>query len=314
MGQRASLPPLPMMDALQLPHQKVEGSNARTVTIRCTQRENNWLQSAEGDLDTSHFSFLHLGKVKPEDLPADSIHRWVVAARAPQFQARATDWGTSYGAYRPADPGHYYYRVAHFLLPFWTMFPDSGFDQNMQLAAWVPMDDTHVMQFSIFTTDRATAFSTTRDGGPIPGITDGSSFTEAFSSDFLPNTSDWFGRWRASRNRGNDYGLDRTLQRNVTYSGINGIPVQDAAVTEGMGDIQDRTLETLAPSDIMVVRTRRRLLDAVRGVAAGAPPPLLDNPTAARHVRSGSFLAPSDLPWFDAYAQALGAALAKETE
>ena len=41
---------------------------------------------------------------------------------------------------------------------------------------------------------------------------------------------------------------------------------QDSAVTESMGDISDRTLEHLAPSDRMIVMTRRRLLDAVRAL------------------------------------------------
>ena len=39
--------------------------SARTrPTLSCRQRECNWLQALEGDIDTSHFSFLHTGKVE----------------------------------------------------------------------------------------------------------------------------------------------------------------------------------------------------------------------------------------------------------
>ena len=31
------------------------------LAITFTQRECNWLQALEGDIDTSHFSFLHVG-------------------------------------------------------------------------------------------------------------------------------------------------------------------------------------------------------------------------------------------------------------
>ena len=32
----------------------------------------------EGELDTSHFGFLHAGNVEPEDVPADNLMRYTV--------------------------------------------------------------------------------------------------------------------------------------------------------------------------------------------------------------------------------------------
>src|SRR5580698_3351792 len=49
MGSRAEAPPLPMLEALFVPEQD--------LTVNLLQREANWLQGLEGDIDTSHFGF-----------------------------------------------------------------------------------------------------------------------------------------------------------------------------------------------------------------------------------------------------------------
>ena len=55
--------------------------------------------------------------------------------------------------------------------------------------------------------------------------------------------------------------------------------LQDQAVTESMGPIDDRTQEHLATSDLMVIRTRRRLLDAAKALRdEGQTPPGVDVP------------------------------------
>src|SRR6201993_1990820 len=59
MGARGQAPALPMHEALFVPEQDL------TVTI--LQREANWLQGLEGDIDTSHFGFLHAGHINPDD-------------------------------------------------------------------------------------------------------------------------------------------------------------------------------------------------------------------------------------------------------
>ena len=61
MGDKPEPPPLPQIEANLMP-----GSE-----IWCLQRECNWLQALEGDIDTSHVGFLHLGSLTPDDLPAD---------------------------------------------------------------------------------------------------------------------------------------------------------------------------------------------------------------------------------------------------
>ena len=58
MGKRETPPPLPSFEPVLLPE---EATNMFFV-----QRECNWLQALEGDIDTSHFGFLHAGGVTPD--------------------------------------------------------------------------------------------------------------------------------------------------------------------------------------------------------------------------------------------------------
>src|SRR5438105_2403733 len=112
MGARAEAPPMPMIEATLLPEAEVNAS--------FVQRECNWAQALEGDIDTSHFGFLHIGSVDPADVPGDNLIRWTVANRAPEYHVADTDWGTMYAAYRSAEAGQTYWRFANFLFPFWT--------------------------------------------------------------------------------------------------------------------------------------------------------------------------------------------------
>jgi hypothetical protein len=79
--------------------------------------------------------------------------------------------------------------------------------------------------------------------------------------------------FRSLRNRANDYLLDRRVQKTETFTGIEGINVQDRAVQESMGTIVDRSREHLGPADRAVIQARRLLLHATRTVEAGGTPP-----------------------------------------
>jgi phthalate 4,5-dioxygenase len=290
MGEREVAPPMPAIEATLCP--------AAEVTISCVMRECNWLQALEGDIDTSHFSFLHTGKVEFADIDPNHLERFQLIDRAPRYHVRTTDWGTMYAAYRPAQPGHLYYRFAHFAFPFWTLFPNGPLTDNILTQAWVPMDDTHVMSFQFNWKHKTPVLSRDKTGKPLPLLTR--------TTEILPNTTDWFGRWRPVANPDNDYLIDREAQRMISYTGIDGVFPQDSAVTVSMGEISDRTLEHLAPSDRMIVVTRRRLLDAARGLREnGAVPPLVDNPDISYAIRSGDLIAPEAQAWLEAYEEAL---------
>jgi phthalate 4,5-dioxygenase len=294
MGARAAAPPLPALEAMLCP------PGETNLTAR--QRECNWLQALEGDIDTSHFSFLHGGKVTVEDIDPDHLERFQFTDRAPRYHVKRTDWGTMYAAYRPAQPGQLYYRFGHFAFPFWALFPNGPLTDNVLVQGWVPMDDTHTMTFSFSWKRKTPVLTLNKAGEPLPLL--------ARVTPALPNTADWFGRWRSVANQSNDYLIDREAQRTISYTGIDGVFPQDSAVTEGMGDISDRTLENLAPSDLMIVMTRRRLIEATRALRdSGTIPPLVDDPETGLGARSGDLIAPEDQPWLEAYEQTLQQAL-----
>src|SRR5437660_2928034 len=107
MGSRKAAPALPEIEATLLPESE--------VTISFVQRECNWLQALEGDIDTSHFGFLHAGAVDPDDVPEDSLFRHTVANRAPDYHVADTECGTMYAAYREAAPGTNHLRFANLI-------------------------------------------------------------------------------------------------------------------------------------------------------------------------------------------------------
>jgi phenylpropionate dioxygenase-like ring-hydroxylating dioxygenase large terminal subunit len=291
MGGREEAPPLPCFEAAMLPPDE--------CNLFMVQRACNWLQALEGDIDTSHFSFLHMGGIDPEAADQSNLGRYAVLNRAPDYHVADTDWGTMYAAHRPAEPGQTYWRFAHFMFPFWTIPPDGEFRDHVIARAWVPMDDTHTMFVHVSWKKNTPGLRKLNDGSPIPGASIGQKF--------LPNGTGWFDRWRLAANAENDYLIDRDLQRTASYSGIDGIHLQDQAVTESMGGIVDHTWENLAVSDLMITRTRRRIIMAARAFAAGEAAPGVDYPETYQGARGGDFVGPATIGWLQAYADELRA-------
>ncbi len=79
------------------------------------------------------------------------------------------------------------------------------------------------------------------------------------------------------RNLRNDYLIDRKVQKHDTFTGIDGVSEQDAAIQDSMGPIQDRTSEHLGPTDIGVVEFRKLLMGGARALperrTSPRPPP-----------------------------------------
>ena len=81
-------------------------------------------------------------------------------------------------------------------------------------------------------------------------------------------------------------------------------------MTESMGPITDHDFENLSPSDIMIARTRRRLLRAARAFGKdGKMPPGVDEPEIYTRVRSGDFVTDAKIAWRDAYDMQMRAAV-----
>jgi phenylpropionate dioxygenase-like ring-hydroxylating dioxygenase large terminal subunit len=281
-------PPLPMVEATLLPEDEVD--------LFFMMRSCNWMQSLEGDIDTSHFGFLHVGHLDPDNVPEGHPLEHTATERAPEYHVRDTPWGTNYGAYRSVKPEHIYWRFANYMFPFWTQTPQGEFPINIQARAWVPLDDHHTLM--IFWRRRSDKLRQTnvplKDGKPLGG--------SRAVPDFHPRGTGWLDRYRVVADETNDWMIDREAQRsNEIYSGIDHIGLQDQAVTESMGPITDHAHEHLGPGDLMIARTRRRALQAARAFAAGTPAPGVDEPEVMMAARSGFFEMPQSVEWRQAY-------------
>lgn len=289
MGNREVPPKLPMLEVCTLPD--------ADIGVIFMQRNSNWLQNFEGEIDTAHFNFLHVGSVDLENIPDGHALQHTVGKKH-KFVVSETDLGVSYAAHTHVDESHTYWRFAHFAFPFWSFIPQADIRYNVLARGWVPMDDEHSMLVFFY-------WRSGRRGQLTDPLKDGTSLFggSLFQNQFQPNTTDWFGRWRLTGNRENDWEIDRDAQKKgLNFSGINGIHLQDQAVTESMGPIIDRNREFLMESDLMVARSRRRLLKAARALKEdGVVPPGSDNAEAYFMPRGGYCITSKSDDWRKVY-------------
>jgi phthalate 4,5-dioxygenase oxygenase subunit len=284
-------PALPEIETALLPEDDVE--------YVFVLRECNWLQAMEGELDTSHVGFLHFGAAGQKDFKSDELEQYVVAERAPEYIVKDTDFGVMYGAYRPGSDGNTYWRIGHFMFPCWAMPPIERIELNVRVRAYVPLDNTHSLVV-MMVKKPAPANLRAERAQRFAGATQ--NYNE------FANSTDWHGRYRRVDNATNDYNIDREVQRDQSYSGIDGVQLQDQALQESMGTIVDRTFEHLAPSDIMISHVRRRLIQAAKAyIKDGTLPACQGRPAVYSGGRAGHFEAPADKDWLDAYRDKLAA-------
>jgi len=245
--------------------------------IRKMVIKGNWLQHMEGDVDSSHISFLHSGLSGA--LPGSAINPAAFEDKAPRWVIKPTDYGVRLAAQRNSGPDHYSWRINQWLFPFATLIaaPQNWpFTTNIRL----PIDDETTIQFRLWTNPDQPL---TEEQLKIANA--GVIFPEMIPGTFTPKA-----------NRSNNYLIDRDDQKNKTYTGIKAIPSQDLAVIQdqGYGNIADRSLEKLTSSDLAIVQIRKRLLDAVKALMAGTEPSEPGNMEAYR-VRPIDFVLPRDV-------------------
>ena len=284
MGDRTEPPPLPDLEANMLDD---SDSAMYLYSMEC-----NWMQGWEGEMDTIHAAFLHSGATRVEDTTPGTFAYYQARSRDGRFAVLDTEWGTSYGMRRPAEEDTYYWRIAHQLFPFYAMVPTGVLGLEIRFRAYVPIDDYNVMVWTINKVKPDAMRPASPRGTPILG---------AAQVEYLPNTTDWLGRWRLSANLSNDFLIDRELQKSgESYSGIRGIRQQDAAVTGSMGPIYQRHQEHLGTTDALIIRTRRRLIAAAKALRdEGILPPGVEDPEIYRQ-RSGGVVLPRSADWWDA--------------
>jgi phthalate 4,5-dioxygenase oxygenase subunit len=289
LGPREAMPPLPEMEFAMV------APTHRFVTKKL--QDSNWAQAAEGGIDTAHFSFLHAPVGHEASTPRgyssrtmgqDQI-RWMVNDGAPRYTVEKHAAGLVLAGARHADGDELYWRIAQYLLPCHSFTPGTPKGEVYHGQTWVPIDDESCWIYTYawnpgrpLSDEERAAYA---GGGAIHADVD---------ADYVPR-----------RNRGNDYLIDRDMQKRVNFSGIKGISEQDQAIQESQGRIYDRTREHLGPTDLGVVQFRLLMLQAARDLAAGHPPPSAHLPDAYR-VRSGAIVVPAGLPFAEVMMRRFG--------
>lgn len=284
MGPAAEPPPLPRLAFALVP------PSHRYVSKKW--QDCNWLQCVEGALDTTHFSFLHMllgteeaetaeavmERIKHAALGAQAVRndrfKWVRDDPMPAFSVDEFPAGLVVGGARKADGDDLYWRIAHYLVPNHALAPSAFPGENYHGQTFVPVNDTSCWIYTYtWNPDRPLTEEereAARQGHTIHAQVD---------EHYVPY-----------RNLRNDYLIDREDQKRNSFTGIQGVSEQDAAIQDSQGPIADRTREHLGPTDLGIVRMRRLLLGLIRDEMAGRTPQALSHPDEYA-VLSGGWVA-----------------------
>ena len=170
----------------------------------------NYLQSMEGDIDSSHVSFLH-SRVDSNAkglLPEDRAQPAMFQDLAPRWSIKDTEYGMMLGAERTGPEGKRYWRINQWLMPSFTMIAARpGTPVHFQMR--VPMDDESSIYYRvIYHPERPLTDAELHDARY-----GGTNFPAIIPGTFLP-----------IENKDNDYLVDRAQQRTVSFSGIKSVP------------------------------------------------------------------------------------------
>jgi phthalate 4,5-dioxygenase oxygenase subunit len=256
----------------------------RQLEVSKTYEECNYAQGLEGGMDTAHVGFLHRDFTARTHLGPNSP--WVRAPH-PKLEVLQTDYGFTYAGLRDLGEDGTFVRLYHFVMPFYQIRSHEGYLTDrpvIQGHMWVPIDDTHTWVWN-WTYEKDLSELTREE----------IELEEQQTGRAPEHLADGF---RLVRNAGNDYLLDRELQRTGNFSGIEGVNTQDIALQESMGPILDRSQEHLGTTDIAVIATRRLLLQAADDVADGQDPLGHDGGTSDS-VRAAEMTIPPGRYWYD---------------
>ena len=285
MGPPELQPPLPEYEFATV------GPKHRYMSKRL--QESNYLQAMEGGIDSSHVSFLHSGALERDPLfKGAKGNKYNLQDFQVKFEVVESEGGLLIGARRNAEEGHYYWRITQWVMPCFTAIPPRG-DHSIHGHFWIPIDDENCWAWSYDYHPMRELSDKERDA-----MIDGKGIhVKTIPGTYIP-----------LQNKTNDYLMDRAAQKaGISYSGIEGIGIQDASLQESMGPIADRSKENLVSTDNGIIMARHRLRKAALALAKGVQPPGV-KPEEQR-VRSASLVLPPDVAFKDAAKEAL---IAKE--
>ncbi len=284
MGPPEDQPPEPSWEFISVPANQTFSSKRL--------QESNWLQALEGGIDSAHVSFLHRGNLNTDPLFRGArANTYNLNDSQPFFEVAEHPAGLYIGARRKAEGGDYYWRITPWVMPCFTMVPPRG-DHPIHGHFWVPIDDENCWAWSF-------------DYHPVRPLSD--SEVQAMRDGMGIHVKYVPGTYIPLANKSNDYLMDREAQKaGATYSGVEGIGMQDASLQESMGPIVDRTKENLTSTDNGIIMARLRLIKAAKALAEkGQLPPGRD--AEAQSIRSAAVILKPDEVFKEAARDALTA-------
>ena len=250
MGVAQTPPEMPHLEYLLVPP-------AQHYVSKRLQR-CHWTQGMEGDLDPSHIAHLH-GNAFKDRATSDGAqsNSWIREGLSPVIKIEESPAGVMFAARRDADKEQYFWRVAHWFEPFFTMVPAHPGTGPLFGHAWVPRDDHSTWVFTFTWHPQRPLLD--EELAAFPG-------GERTHAQLLP------GSFVPARNRDNGYVDPAAADAPQPWMRITRIQDQDIAVTESIGAEFERNHENLGASDAVIARVRRRLLAAANLVAEGREP------------------------------------------
>lgn len=278
---------LPELPALEFGEVAPESRYVMKQLMEC-----NWAQVMEGDLDTSHFSFLHMpapsvASNENPDAPADQRRlRWIRNDPIPRFQILDHEAGFVVGGARAADGDDSYWRITQYMLPAHGTGPSTFPGETYFGFTLVPIDDLSCWIYTYaWNPDRPI------DEAERAKMKQGHGIMAQVGPDYVP-----------LRNPSNDFQIDRDAQKSATYSGVKGLAEQDMMIQYSQGRIADRTKEILTTTDAAVVHFRNKVLSGAKALSEGKEPEAPFARTAFR-TRPGSWIAGEGMAFEDVMVQ-----------
>ena len=226
-------------------------------------QECNYLQANEGNLDPVHQSFLHGFRGSQEKSTAYQVrepvggtkltnHALYAQNTRPEIDIEDTRFGVRAFISRPLAGEGTFLKIYNFVMPNYSIVPGGAGADGYGVNWHVPIDDVSHWKFVI-------VFSR---ANPLD--------LESLRRSVIPEMES---RYVAKRNKANRYLQDRSDMKDGWFTGMGSNFVDhDTFVTEMQGEIQDRTEETFATSDRIILRARKLMFDGLDDIRQGRDP------------------------------------------
>jgi phthalate 4,5-dioxygenase len=228
-------------------------------TVFRANTKAHWLPLLEGGLDSSHVPILHTNLTRPTwraNTPAVAAeYNHMSTDLTPEYEVDDTAFGIQYCAFRKMPDGMRNARMVPAVLPNLRFIPIKGRDL---CVIEVPLNDRETSTYIVVYNEERPLDR--EEEKRFQGLD--SALYDEISCNIRMDSADGFGQDRRSMS--------------TNWTGFSGVEIEDFAVSTSIGSDWDRTREHLVPSDVGVVRFRRRILDAVAHFQEGQQPPGVD--------------------------------------